>query len=99
MRAAQQLCRMILAVTAMAMRATTQTPPAAMAVTAWDAAVQSRKKISRKEVQWLTVMLMARQQLGLLAMQHNLRSPKRRRAQHARNTATFAACSSYGSYR
>jgi hypothetical protein len=58
------------------MRATSQTPPTAMAVTAWGAAVQSRKKMSRREVQWLTVMLMARQQLVLLAMQQNLRSRK-----------------------
>jgi hypothetical protein len=36
----------------------------------------ARKKISRREVQWLTVMLMARQQLDLLAMQQNLRSRK-----------------------
>jgi hypothetical protein len=52
------------------------TPPTAMAVTAWVAAVQSRKKISRREVQWLTVMLMARQRLVLLAMHQNLRSRK-----------------------
>jgi hypothetical protein len=49
-----------------------------MAVAAWGAAVQSRKKISRREVQWLTVMLMARQQLVLLAMQQNLRSRRHR---------------------
>jgi hypothetical protein len=77
MRAAEQLCRMMLAATATVMRATTQTPPTAMtAVTAWGAAVQSRKKISCREVQWWTVMLMARQQLVLLAMQQNVRTRK-----------------------
>jgi hypothetical protein len=76
MRAAEQLCRIILAATATAMRATAQTPPAAMAVTAWGAAVQLRRETSRREVQWLTVMLMAQKQLVLLAMQQNLRSRK-----------------------
>jgi hypothetical protein len=67
---------MILAAAATAERTTTQTPPTAMVVTAWGAAVQSRKKISRREVQSLKVMLMARQQLVLLAIQQNLRSRK-----------------------
>jgi hypothetical protein len=68
--------RMMLAPTATAMRATTQTLLTTMAVTAWGAALQSRKKISRREVQWLTATLMAPQQLVLLAMQQNLRSRK-----------------------
>jgi hypothetical protein len=48
MRAAEQLCRMILVVIATAIRGTTQMPPTAMAVTAWGAAVQSQKKISQR---------------------------------------------------
>jgi hypothetical protein len=93
MRAAEQSCRMMLAATAMAMRATTQTPPTAMAVTAWGAAVQSRKKISRREVQWLTVMLMARQQLVLLAMQQNLRRQKHKALARTARTQHVNVCS------